>query len=172
MAISKQRLKELIKQGATIWNDEWEEIKLDKNTCEICELQYLNGTHKGWCLQFQYDYEDEHHKTEVNLEDLEEDVEKGRWELEMTATRTETLKLPKYEKLPKEFDMPPFIRYDKELENFVLYEMFNSTKNEICVLFRELDDDAGDCLFRQPLTKENYLEACELYRKLWLGEQV
>ena len=48
--ITRERLEELIEQGATIWHNEWEEIKLDKNTCEICEVQSVTGKHISWCL--------------------------------------------------------------------------------------------------------------------------
>ena len=169
--ITKQRLQELIEQGATIYvpDDLWQtvgKIHLEKK-CYISEDNKLCNDEITYedlpCATAMYS---------IPLEDLFETEEDARWELEMTATRTETLKLPKYEKLPKEFDIPPFIRYNKELENFVLYEMFNSTKNEICVLFRELDDDASDCLFRKPLTKENYIEACKLCLRLFRGEEV
>ena len=157
--ITKERLKELIEQGATIWNDDWEEIKLDKGTCEICELQYLNGEHWGWCLQFQYDYEDEHHKTEVNLEDLEEDVEKGRWELKMTATRIETLR------------MPPFIEVCDGCIHDITFIDTKKCKWQLVI------SDGGISLIDMSLlgrdkhwdkpTKENYISACEICLKLF-----
>ena len=151
--ITKDRLEELIKQGATIWTKDLHFLELNKNDC------FMNSKN---LLQFG-----NFHYTNDYLFETEEDA---HWELEMTATKTETLKLPKFEELAKELDVISFIRYNEEMESLVLYELYTHN-NEICVLFRELYDDASDCLFRQPLTKENYIKACKLCLKLFKGER-
>ena len=167
--ITKERLKELIEQGATIYDKYGYKIDLaerDNFLENIFNIYFKVEQNQLYRMNKDLQIAED----QWYLQNLFETEEDAKWELEMTATYIDTLKLPTYEKLPKEFDIPPFIRYNKELENFVLYEMFNSTKNEICVLFRELDDDASNCLFEKPLTKENYIEACKLCLKLFKGE--
>ena len=51
-------------------------------------------------------------------------------------------------------------------------------KNHIIIGYKCIIDLAEELeagkynFYRKPLTKENYLEACEICRKLWLGEEV
>lgn len=86
-------------------------------------------------------------------------------------TRTETLSLPTFEE---------FIdKYRTLGENIILDEkciMFNDKLN---VYSLYADDEYiwigkemyGEIMFKKPLTKENYLQACEICRKLFLGEE-
>ena len=157
--IEKSRLQELIEQGATIYSNFGGISKI--------YLDYIDTYIKDDRL---YEKDRRYGNLFVgNLENLFETKEEAEWELEFgNITRTETLRLPAFELLPKELDIP-FIRYNEELESFVLYELY-TYNNEISVYFRVIYDDFSDCLLRKPLTKENYTEACRLAKKLFLGE--
>lgn len=156
--ISKERLEQLIEQGATVWHNEWEEIKLDKNNHEICEVKTLTGKHIGWCLSFEYEYEGKKLRTEVELDDLEEDVETAKWHYEMDCERTEKLVLPTWEEFNNEKDA--WFHGEDGTE----YHLFKS--ETVIHLMEDADEEAG-----WGLTKENYIEACRLAKKLFLGEE-
>lgn len=159
--ISKERLEELIEQGATIWNitgDVLMKYKLNKyNYVDSGDLMYCN----------QYFIEHLIGKYE-NLFETEEDA---RWELEMTATRTETLKLPTFEKV---------FEQDRCLDCYT--KEFAITKTDIVMgicLFgvdftnKVVEVSVGaDKMFTGELTKENYIEVCKLCKKLFKGEEV
>lgn len=80
---------------------------------------------------------------------------------------TETLDLPLFDYLPENFDIS-FVRFDKEVDCWIIYELYIEF-NEIYILFRYVTEEVSDCIFREPLTKENYLEACKMVKKLFLG---
>lgn len=79
----------------------------------------------------------------------------------------ETLDLPFFDDFPESFDTS-FVRFDKEMDCWVIYDLYIEF-DEICILFRDITEEASDCIFREPLTKENYLEACKIAKKLFLG---
>lgn len=172
MAISKERLEELIEQGATVWHDDYGEINLDKKSCEICELQTLNGNHIGWVLYFAYEYENVENHTEVNIEHLEEDVETAKWHYEMDCQRIEYLNLPTWEKVEE-------MRKTKSYKGYFTVTSFckpNRDKVEIS----SFSEDRKRIIFVNvelghswnfPYTKDGYLSACRLAKKLFLGEE-
>ena len=78
--------------------------------------------------------------------------------------RTETLSLPTYKSITDDLKNSLKGAYVvEETDDFSL--CFQTQKNKI-LLFSEIKDYVWD------ITKENYLEACELCRKLFLGENV
>ena len=83
---------------------------------------------------------------------------------------TETLDLPLFDDLPESFDTA-FVRFDKKMDCWVIYELYIAF-NEIYILFRDSTEEASDCIFREPRTKENYLEACKIAKKLFLGDKI
>lgn len=100
---------------------------------------------------------------ETTLEDLFETEEDARWELEMTATRTETLKMPRFESI---------IEPNK---TFVLYEDDKflgliTVDQQIVINYYKIGEIKR--IFDKPLTKENYIEACKLCLRLFKGEEV
>lgn len=164
--ITKERLEELIEQGATIWNDEWEEIKLNKETCEICEMKSITGKHISWCLYFEYEHNNQKCCYDICIEDLEENVENGRERLEFgNITRTERLELPSWEEIKEKDDC-----------------FFNSKDYKICLsiniegnrikIFQCVFGGGNFIIFDKPITRENYNEARRLCVKLFRGEKV
>lgn len=163
MAISKERLEELIQQNAIIWHDDWEEIKLDKNTCEVCEVKTFSGKHLYWCLDFEYEWNNEKHHTQCNLDELEEDVEKGRWEQEFKRIpRTDYLDLPTWEEFNKSSKLVRF--RDKEGNRCRIEGYCDDTGNGF------IDVVVGiHGIFTEDYTKENYTLACRKAKELFLG---
>lgn len=162
--ISKERLEELIEQGATIYGKIYGDIlaielsKKNKPEIKYDDRLDVYCTSNEWRNKMQFCY----------LWETEEDA---RWELEMTATRTETLKLPNYEDVFKQ---------DRCLDCYT--REFAITKTDIVMgvcLFgvdftnKVVEVSVGaDKMFTGELTKENYIEACKLCLKLFKGEEV
>lgn len=156
MAISKERLEELIKQGATIWHDDYGEINLDKKFCDICEVKSLQDAHIGWVLFFEYEYENVRHSADVEIEALEEDVETAKWHYEMDCSRIERLDLPTWEEFYNGFDDVEF--YGKDKKHYLISADYGEEDINLIEKF--------------PLTKDGYLSACRLAKKLFLGENL
>ena len=170
--ITHERLKELIEQGAIIWHNDWEEIKLDKKNCEVCEVRSMNGELITWYLCFEYKYDDRKYWEEIDIQELEEDVEKGKWELEFGCVeRTVNLDLPKWEDIEKDKKFH-YIRHFVLSKNFSFFIEIYKFTNTIGVSW------SGGCKKTDPrfdrtweLTKENYFEACRKAKELFLGEE-
>lgn len=157
--ITKERLEELIQQGATIYVITTETfiagvsglIGVKKE-----ELSKENNVGKDNILYWK----------DMGIAELEnpfETEEDARWELEMTATRTETLKMPRFESI---------IEPNK---TFVLYEDdkflgFITVDQQIVINYYKIGEIKR--IFDKPLTKENYIEACKLCLRLFKGEEV
>ena len=171
MAISKERLKELIEQGATVCG-----IKDNGDEYLVFELYFDNvDLRPGYKI---VDKEDgnkhlifgENNPIEIsNLENLFETEEDAEFALKYKRIpRTEYLDLPTWDELFKQ---------DRCLDCYT--KEFAITKNDIVTgicLFgvdftnKVVETSVGaDKIFVGELTKENYLEACEVARKLWLG---
>ena len=108
--ISKERLEELIEQGATIYSISKETfiagvsdllkikaLKLDSKVYGISVDKYNEINNCKPHLYIGNDYTP--FEKVAELENLFETEEDARWELEMTRTRTETLKLPNWNEL-------------------------------------------------------------------------
>lgn len=158
--ITKQRLEELIEQGATIyWNDGGMEIPLNKKC-------FVENDKLYW---FKKDFVDDDWVFE--LEDIFETEEDAHWELEMTATRTETLKLPKWEDAQSEkfsftylIDVKGLFLY---IDIYKFTNKFNITCNHGCHF--------GDYSYEKTFDlrdKEQYKTACKLCLRLFRGEEV
>lgn len=153
--ISKQRLEELIEQGATIY-------KISKETfiAGVSDLLKIDKVPSGLYRQEINDRIGQ--EPEYNL--LFETEEDARWELEMTATRTETLKLPHF------IEVCDGCIYDITfIDNKKCKWQLTISDNGIALLDFAL---LGRDKFWNKLTKENYIEACKLAKKLFLGEEV
>lgn len=84
--------------------------------------------------------------------------EETEWRLKFgNITRTETLSLPNFDKFKK--------------VGFPIFYCKNG--NTITVAWNNTDfslwENEEECIFDEPLTKENYEKACELAKKLFLG---
>lgn len=107
--ITKERLEELIKQSATIYVITTEPFIAGASSfigVQKEELSKENNVGKDNTLYWK-------DMGIAESEYLFETEEDARWELEMTATRTETLSLPSWEEFTKERDMEEFGFYSK-----------------------------------------------------------
>ena len=156
--ISKERLEELIEQGATIYEAKYHNINPVNLSQKIRCINYRYGM-----ISFEPSPKEKYlcHKYFKNLFETEEDA---LWELEMTATRTETLKLPKWEEFIETNYFPTiYCEYCQKITMTI--------SNDEFFLFSDILHDE-ECIFRKPLTKENYIEACKLCLRLFRGEEV
>lgn len=154
--ITKERLEELIKQGATIYNVCWYNVyeeKLGSNHFvgiaddEISLMQRYNG------------YERELIDHAKNLFETKEEAE---WFAEFgDIERTERLELPTWEYVNKPHNIiVPFINKDGLMCNLTI----ENYENKITV------NGVGGCYDIWDLTKENYTLACRKAKELFLGE--
>ena len=152
--ITKTRLKELIIQNATIYGNGFGEIELiPDNDISI----YENGNN-GYIL---YVLEpNKKYKNEIFDEDLFETKEEAEFALKYKKIeRTDTLDLPTWE----EFDEQKFVWFvDKNQKQCCLY--YINCTNKIFINVNGYVVNIGE------LNKENYLKACEVAKKLFLGE--
>lgn len=182
MAISKNRLKELINQKATIytWSDRaaYEqfgmEMTFDEKVYEI-ELRESDKIHErfwGGAMLESTDHPIMALYTGIPLGNLFE----TKWEMEFgNIQRTDTLSLPSWEEFCD-------CKYSNEFTFFVNgfeYNLFATVRNKECgepdtliIGTNDLKTACGyDEIFEKAYTKENYTEACRLAKKLFLGEK-
>lgn len=103
----------------------------------------------------------------VSLGNLFETKEKAEWELEFgNITRIETLSLPSWEELQNKIQSNGF--GNKIIANFdsYVFEYKRSLKNSVVIGINL----GSETLYYGDLTKDNYIEACKLAKKLFLGE--
>lgn len=166
--ITKERLQELINQKATIWHDDFGEIKLSEK-CEILDtfgFDYKHQPIEGSILRFYYIYDNQPHFDDYDITELEEDVEKARWHYEIDATRRELFSPPTWKEM---------------LENPIVYRHYskNGIEIELCIgetvapdgrktkPFVRVDYGYKSRYFEK--SKKGWLKACELARNLFLG---
>lgn len=169
--ITKERLEELIKQGATIWSDTlWYTGKIYLTNNDTDEYQivkdidndyvYLNHHKKGtdhiydggWCL-----------------EDLREDVDRAEWEYKTTAERTERFEPPMWEDIEDKYEFY-FTCQDYKSKSSDPCGMFVVNKKGTLknyILVRNVSHYPNIFTFDEPATKENYIKACEIVRDLF-----
>lgn len=152
--ISKERLEELIKKGATIYEVKYHninEVKLDKDLIVVVNDRYIHfRPYYGEKYQF--------HKY---LDKLFESKEEAEWHKEFgNITRTETLKLPTWEEFRNEFGFDFFAK--SEIRIYVMNHFFD---NEIYIT------DQWGYSEKFEYTKEGYLLVCRKCKKLFLGEE-
>ena len=152
--ISKERLQELIKEEATIYVKNGAITRLDyfEHFVEDDALWRRNKIVVG---------------KEYCLKELFETKEEIEWELEFgNITRTETLKLPSWE----EFDELKFKRIWFASKNYTFYALYQRYNK--LYLDWSCDDDYYRHDRQWLATKENYIEACRLCKKLFIGDEV
>ena len=155
--ISKERLEELIEQGATIY-----ELYMNKN---IIEIQLKND----WFVMRDGLYEAKLGKHPFrswwisNLYETKEDAEFVR---EFGCIeRTERLELPTWEEFKnKKTKHVCFMGKD----TFCFFELYEDKQKNRLIL---LDHDCDYEYFNEELTKENYTTACGLCKEFFLGEK-
>lgn len=152
--ITEERLRELIEQGATIYKFSGEIF------IEVPSGLYSQEINDRLCCQPDY-----------NL--LFETKEEAEWQLEFgNITRTETLKLPTWEEAQKKLEVeicaPKGRKYLLQTKIITGY----SCERENPYIIRIDRIGYADSQIDFEYTKENYIEACRLAKKLFLGEEV
>lgn len=164
MAITKERLQELINKEATIY------YLMGKDVCLI----YLNEDYDveevyfGDCFEYWLYYQNSIYKS---LDELYETEDQAKWRLKYHATRTEELDLPTWEE---------FITDDKYKYHYGLsFFDFDNYRLVACIPteddnteFIGIDVDRNTELYHwDKATEENYEKACDLCLKLFKGEE-
>lgn len=162
--IEKERLEQLIEQGATVYSTSWrEEVELNKETCSISKES------DGYILTV---YEDEEHSPHYCIDYLEEDwvraKEKTEWEYNIHTSRTESFKPPLWEDI--EIKDEPYT-YSFSVPELHCRGKILVLKTYISVIWGYTGYCEGNKPFGET-TKENYIKAVEFARKLFKGEEV
>ena len=160
--ISKERLKELIEQKATIYSVYCGEVFEEKLTSnhfvgvaddEISLMQRYNGYEKDLVDYIRCLYETE---------------EEANWVAEFKdIERTEKLELPTWEEVQK---CSLYTLYFNNQELYLYRVYFNRDAKTITI--EEQNEEYLECfteIEELELTKENYLKACRKCKKLFLG---
>lgn len=161
--ITEERLKELIEQKAVIYA-----MKDNKYIYTIGLNQELDVVNWFGSGEYKLCVVEENGAVVcdiANIEQLFETREEAEWQSEFSnITRTETLKLPTWE----EFCKAPNLKFCGAEHN--LYHLFSDLK--WLWLEQVVDEDWTIGLYLERATKENYIEACRLAKKLFLGEEI
>ena len=167
--ISRERLEKLIEKGSTIWADDYGEIQLC-NKSEVCDTIAFMGNHQiqeGYCL-CGFVYNNEFIRDNIEPDGLEENVEKGEWQYEMHASRLERFEPPVWEDFLEKNDYIFLSKSHKEVTIRIgVIGFTNGTTMEYVVVENEFER-----FYTGDLTKDNYIKACTIARKLFLGESV
>ena len=161
--ISKERLEELIKQGATIYSTDTKMYGLVKWLELENKLERLEFNKDGEVKLFIIDNGWWHW---FNLKDLYEDLEDVKWHKEFGCIeRTERLELPTWEEISRDLkDVPAGTYVIKEFDDVSLEYI---KYNEVFIGIYK-----GDYEWKEwEATKENYTLACRKAKELFLGEK-
>lgn len=169
--ITRERLEELISQRATIYSTDWDEVvELSPETCTVENIKISEYGEE--IVEKLFVKEDEQHIPSYRLSALEEDIETEKFKKEFqNITREEILNLPTYEEMIKE---PRCL--DCWTKEFVV--MDNDKLIGIAFIGVDFDCEIVSVemgsyqYFVERLTKDNYIKACTIARKLFLGESV
>lgn len=169
--ISKERLQELIDKKATIWADDYGEIQLcDKS--EVCDTIVFTGNHQiqeGYCL-FGFIYNNEFISDNIEPDGLEEDVEKGKWCYEMHTSQLKRFDPPVWEEI--QYTKHYFVYKFSIKDNYDFFGRITILKDYSIKVSGLVQGILFEEYFNEAASKENYIKACTIARKLFLGESV
>jgi hypothetical protein len=164
--IEKERLEELIEQGATIYwiygkSIEKKTLKHKYHSFFICDNELNEYNAKQYIGIWKH-----------KLSKLFETQEEAKWFAEFGCIeRTERLELPTWEEIQKDKNFH-YIRYYHPTKDFSFFMEIYKFANAIRVSW------SGSCRKTDPqfdrtweLTKENYTLACRKAKELFLGEK-
>ena len=163
--ITKERLEELIEQGATIWKVLYGtpiETKLNKNSY-VCNQLNLREDYL-----MEYSTEEWSHTMSGLLSHLFETKEDAEEYAEFgNITRTERLELPSWEEFNK---VSTFTFKRKDGADMEIAIWHNCPDDDCKTIKITHSYDWTACCFEKPLTRENYDEARRICVKLFKGE--
>ena len=154
--IEKERLQELIEQGATIYF-------VYNGNVDLKEGKYKNDFILNETYVSIYWSTRSH---QVKYEDLFETQEEAEWHKEFGCIeRTERLLLPTWEEIKVDF-----IDNKRELGNYVVCEFDDCSIDIVVCCTGDIMISIYEINFYKELTKENYTLACRKAKELFLGE--
>lgn len=155
--IVRKRFEELIKQGAVVYDL----FEGDVELIDLTEAKVLGGAENIVAISYDNSI---YGKIIRDNKDLFETKEQAEWKRKFGCIeRTETLKLPTWEEFCNENKLVAFTAYP---HNYHLLKVGNY------IYLRSFYKQSGMDIFNKPATKENYIEACRLCKKLFLGKEV
>lgn len=161
--ITRERLEELISQRATIYSTDWDEVvELSPETCTVENIKISEyGEEIGEKLFVK---EDEQHIPSYRLSALEEDIETEKFKKKFqNITREEILNLPTWEELNIIDEIKIYGEYGKRY-------IVQVDEYDISIY---ASDGYDFILYKRfERTKDNYIKACTIARKLFLGESI
>lgn len=158
--ITKERLEELIKEGATIYYLSGHEVSIIflNEDWSVDNVYFGGGEAERWLY-----YKDIIYKP---LNQLFETQKQAEWALRYYATRTEELDLPMWEEFCKLCELVVNFEIQITDKNKVVHLLYKSG-NYINIW--NMDDKTVE--FSEKATEENYIKACDLCLKLFKGEE-
>ena len=155
--IEKERLEKLIKAEETIYTGD-SDVHLLSRWHFVCDGK-LWESHR---YESEYLYD---------LEELFETEEEAEWFSKFgNITRTGTLSLPTWEEFVKIEENGDYGFTDIKRFDNVRFGYKYCPEKQTSALF--IDKNGETLFYTLMVTKENYIKACELCRKLFLGEEV
>ena len=171
--ITKQKLEELIEQRRQIFAVAFYNCKENTKVVAGIAKIYLVESHE---INFDgcktaYDLSDlPYFDKKYLFETLEEaDAEANLIKEFENIKRTERLDLPLWGEFNKNTQLADFVGKNKNRYKLLCYNLINDDNSKQVIDILEYTD--GDCgnIFREPLTKENYILACRKCKELFLG---
>lgn len=145
--ITKEELEKMIENGETVYG------VLNNQVCDVYEEIFDNFELGSW----YDDYGGRHH---IKLEDLYRTKEEAEWAAKMHATREERFEPPTWE----EFDFDDEWSFiDNKGNEWDLYSPDKITIRLVCFPVNHWEFE---------YTKENYTKACEIAKRLFLGDEI
>lgn len=157
--ISKERLEELINQKSIVYDVFYGEVEL----IDLTMIRVFGRADRT--LAFEY-YNDTFCQTIIrNNNDVYETQEEAEWQLEFgNIARTETLNLPTWEEFQKQDNIFKFI--DKQGYKCKIGGYYNPAIGG----FIDVVQGGTGLTDLDEYSKENYVKACRLAKKLFLGD--
>lgn len=174
--ISKERLKELIEKNSVIYyiDTAW----INSNIKYVCSMSLNNKKHTIGYSTYDFSLpeqdnmilkelnDDDYSEGIARLKDIYEDIEEAKFNAEFKrVARTQYLDIPTWEQAEK-------------IDKLVVCEFDDWYRLQVC-LSENIDDNGwigidsgGNCELYHwyGANKQNYIEACKQFKKLFLGE--
>lgn len=158
--ISKERLEELIEQGATIYEVKYNNI----NPVSLKnKIRFISEKYSVVAFEPRPNEKYKHHKY---FDKLFETLEDAEWHKEFGCIeRTERLELPTWEEINKKMTENSCLTFYEDRKHLGIITPLKT------IVINNYNEWPPKHLFLEPLTKENYTLACRKAKELFLGEK-